>query len=88
MFFASTSRLIVDYFLLVSYFTSRLLVDYRLVDGSLTTDTHTDHATEVTIGHFCCVMQANNFCLLTKTSLRKMCGFCGVQVVLVHSTLG
>jgi len=36
MFFTSTSRLIVDYFLLVDYFISRLLVDYRLVDGSLT----------------------------------------------------
>jgi len=36
MFLTSTSRLIVDYFLLVDYFISRLLVDYRLVDGSLT----------------------------------------------------
>ena len=35
MFFTSTGRLIVDYFLLVHYFISRLLVDYRLVDGSL-----------------------------------------------------
>ena len=35
MFFTSTGRLIVDYFLLVDYFISRLLVDYRLVDGSL-----------------------------------------------------
>ena len=36
MIFTSTSRLIVDYFLLVDYFISRLLVVYRLVDGSLT----------------------------------------------------
>ena len=35
MFFTSTGRLIVDYFLLVDYFISRLLiVDYRLVDGA------------------------------------------------------
>ena len=39
MLFTSTSRLIVDYFLLVDYFISRLLVDYRLVDGSLSCHT-------------------------------------------------
>jgi len=39
MFFTSTGRLIVDYFLLVDYFISPLLVDYRLVDGSLNTKT-------------------------------------------------
>jgi len=34
-FLTANSRLTVDYFLLVHYFSSRLLVDCRLVDGSL-----------------------------------------------------